>query len=119
MRLACIRKVFFVCTIVATTICQIGNASAEKKAAVSTTDDSKQKITLDKPAKRIISLAPHATELLFAVGAGAQIVGVSEYSDYPEQAKKITSVGNVFCLLWIIAIFAYTNNLRASAYRKQ
>ena len=98
MRLACIRKVFFVGTIVATTICQIGNASAEKKTAVSATDDSKRKITLDKPAQRIISLAPHATELLFAVGAGAQIVGVSEYSDYPEQAKKIPSVGNVFAL---------------------
>lgn len=98
MRLALIRKAFFVGVIVSTAICQICTAATEKMAAVSTTDDSKRKITLDKPAQRIISLAPHATELLFAVGAGTQIVGVSEYSDYPEQAKKIPSVGNVFAL---------------------
>jgi iron complex transport system substrate-binding protein len=67
-------------------------------ATVTTIDDSQRKITLDKPAQRIISLAPHATELLFAVGAGAKIVGVSDYSDYPEQAKKIPSVGNIFAL---------------------
>lgn len=67
-------------------------------AAVTAADDSQRKITLDKPAQRIISLAPHATELLFAVGAEAQIVGVSDYSDYPEQAKKIPSVGNIFAL---------------------
>lgn len=67
-------------------------------AAVTSVDDSQRKITLNKPAQRIISLAPHATELLFAAGAGSQIVGVSDYSDYPEQAKKITSVGNIFAL---------------------
>lgn len=94
MRLALIRNVVFVCL----SICQIGNARSEKITAVSTTDDSKLKITLDKPAQRIISLAPHATELLFAVGAGGQIVGVSDYSDYPDQAKKIPSVGNIFAL---------------------
>ena len=67
-------------------------------AAVTSVDDSQRRITLNKPAQRIISLAPHATELLFAAGAGSQIVGVSDYSDYPEQAKKITSVGNIFAL---------------------
>ena len=95
MRLAFIRHVFFAGFIGATTFSHTAFSASEK---VSATDDSKRKITLDKPAQRIISLAPHATELLFAVGAGAQIVGVSEYSDYPEQAKKITSVGNVFAL---------------------
>ncbi|MBC7404741.1 MAG: cobalamin-binding protein [Cytophaga sp.] len=67
-------------------------------AAVTSVDDSQRRITLNKPAQRIISLAPHATELLFAAGAGSQIVGVSDYSDYPDQAKKITSVGNIFAL---------------------
>jgi iron complex transport system substrate-binding protein len=90
MRLALLRSVFFA----GFAICQICNASVQ----VSTKDDSQRQISLDKPAQRIISLAPHATELLFAVGAGAQIVGVSEYSDYPEQAKKIPSVGNIFAL---------------------
>ncbi|HTD05021.1 cobalamin-binding protein, partial [Undibacterium sp.] len=52
----------------------------------------------DKPATRIVSLAPHVTELLFAAGAGPRLIGVSEYSDYPEQAKTIPSVGSVFAL---------------------
>ena len=51
-------------------------------------------IVLPQPARRIISLAPHITELLFAVGAGDKIVGVVEYSDFPAQATSIQQVGN-------------------------
>ncbi len=61
--------------------------------AFSVIDDSGHTVMLAQPAKRIISLAPHATELLFAAGASAAIVGVSEYSDYPTAAKHIASVG--------------------------
>ena len=57
------------------------------------TDDSGQQITLQKPAQRIVSLAPHITELLFAVGAGAAVVGTSEFSDYPEAARALPRVG--------------------------
>lgn len=46
------------------------------------------------PAERIVSLAPHATELLFAAGAGAKVVGVSEYSDYPEAARRLPRVAS-------------------------
>lgn len=46
------------------------------------------------PVKRIVALAPHITELLFAAGAGAQVVGTVAYSDYPEEAKKIPRVGD-------------------------
>jgi iron complex transport system substrate-binding protein len=56
-------------------------------------DDAHHAITLAGPAQRIISLAPHATELLFAAGAGNKVVGVSDYSDYPPAAKQIPSVG--------------------------
>jgi iron complex transport system substrate-binding protein len=63
-------------------------------AVVSAVDDSGHTITLPSPATRIISLAPHATELLFAAGAGTALVGVSEFSDYPEAAKRIPSVGS-------------------------
>jgi iron complex transport system substrate-binding protein len=56
-------------------------------------DDSGNTVTLAAPAQRIVSLAPHATELLFAAGAGNQVVGVSEYSDFPAAAKQIPSVG--------------------------
>lgn len=62
-------------------------------AAVSVLDDKHNTVTLARPAQRIISLAPHITEALFAAGAGNKIIGVSAYSDYPEEAKKITHVG--------------------------
>lgn len=45
--------------------------------------------------ERIISLAPSQTELLYAIGAGNEIVGVSNYSDYPEEAKSIPTIGGV------------------------
>ncbi len=57
-------------------------------------DDLKRKITLAEPAKRIISLAPNITELLFHIGAGGNIVGVDEFSNYPDEAKTITRVNN-------------------------
>lgn len=61
---------------------------------VTVIDDTGQTVALDQPARRIVSLAPHITELLFAAGAGDNIVGVVEYSDYPEAAKKITNIGS-------------------------
>ncbi|MGZ3159099.1 MAG: cobalamin-binding protein [Burkholderiaceae bacterium] len=62
-------------------------------AAISVIDDANHVVTLPTPAQRIISVAPHATELLYAAGAGSHLVGVSEYSNYPPEAKNITSVG--------------------------
>lgn len=44
-------------------------------------------------AKRIVSLIPALTETLFAVGAGAQVVGVSSYDDFPAEAKALSRVG--------------------------
>jgi iron complex transport system substrate-binding protein len=63
-------------------------------AAVSVKDDDGITVTLQKPAQRVISLAPHITELLFAAGGGSRVVGVVEYSDFPEAAKKIPQVGS-------------------------
>lgn len=47
---------------------------------------------------RIISLAPHITELLFAAGAGPLVVGASEYSDYPDAARDLPRIGDAFRL---------------------
>lgn len=47
---------------------------------------------------RIVSLAPNLTELLFAAGAGAQVVGVSEYSDWPAPARSLPRIGDAFRL---------------------
>jgi iron complex transport system substrate-binding protein len=56
-------------------------------------DDTGATVRLAQPAKRIVSLAPHITETLFAAGAGERIVGTVDYSDYPEAAKKLPRVG--------------------------
>ena len=63
-------------------------------AAIVVQDDTGRRVSVAEPAQRIVSLAPHVTELLFAVGAGALIVGTPEYSDYPEDAKRIPRIGN-------------------------
>ena len=63
-------------------------------AAVTVKDDAGNSVTVAKPAQRIISMAPHITELLFAAGGGERVVGVMNYSDYPEAAKRIPQVGS-------------------------
>lgn len=72
-----------------TTLLAAGIAQAE----ISVTDDTGAVVRLAQPARRIVSLAPHITESLFAIDAGALIVGTVDYSDYPEAAKKIPRVG--------------------------
>ena len=57
-------------------------------------DDLGNSVRLTNPAQRIISLAPHTTELLFAAGAGDKIIGVMEYSDFPAAARSIQRVGD-------------------------
>ena len=68
--------------------------SAATAAEIRLADDSGRSVTLKQPAQRIISLAPHMTELLFAAGAGAQVVGTVEYSDFPEAAQRIPRIGD-------------------------
>lgn len=63
------------------------------QAEVAVRDDGGQLVRLAAPARRIVSLAPHITETLFAAGAGSRVVGAVEFSDYPEAAKKIPRVG--------------------------
>ena len=48
---------------------------------------------LTETPQRIVSLAPSATEILYAVGAGAQMVGRDSFSNYPEEAKTLADVG--------------------------
>jgi len=57
-------------------------------------DDDQYAVTFEKPAKRIISLSPHATELLFSAGATNQIIAAVNYSDHPPQAKTIPRIGS-------------------------
>lgn len=57
------------------------------------TDGLGREVTLAAPAQRVVSLAPSNTEILFAIGAGDQVVGRDEFSDYPAEALNIESVG--------------------------
>jgi iron complex transport system substrate-binding protein len=67
-------------------------------ASVTATDDAGNVVTLAKPAQRIVSLAPHATEVLFAAGAGARVVGVVAHSDWPRDARALPRVGDATAL---------------------
>ncbi len=60
------------------------------------TDGLKRTISLPTPAKRVVSMAPSNTEILFAIGAGSQVVGRDEFSDYPVEAKSLPSVGGSY-----------------------
>lgn len=64
------------------------------QAGIAVTDDTGAVLTLPAPAQRVISLAPHVTELLYAAGGGAKIVGAVSYSDYPPQAQQLPRVGD-------------------------
>lgn len=67
---------------------------AAAKAEINLADDTGRTLVLAQPARRVISLAPHMTELMFAAGAGSQVVGTVEYSNYPEAAKAIPRIGD-------------------------
>jgi iron complex transport system substrate-binding protein len=67
----------------------MGASVARPVAAI---DDSGRRIELAQPARRIVSLAPHITEQLFAIGAGDRIVATTDFADYPPEARKLPRV---------------------------
>lgn len=71
-------------------------AASAMAAPITVTDDIGRTITLAAPAERVVSLAPHLTEILFVLGAGDRIVGTVRYSDYPEASRKIPRLGDAF-----------------------
>ena len=73
--------------------CLVALAVTAARAAVVVRDDTGATVRLAAPARRIVSLAPHVTETLFAAGAGARLVGAVEYSDYPEAAQQLARIG--------------------------
>lgn len=61
-------------------------------------------VVLEGPAQRIVSLAPSSTEILFAIGAGNQVVGREDFANYPEEVLDIPSIGGTFGELNVEAI---------------
>jgi iron complex transport system substrate-binding protein len=76
----------------------LGLLAMQAAWAVPVADDGGTLLKLARPAQRIVSLAPHLTELLFAAGAGDKLVGVGAYSDYPAAAKALPQVGDAALL---------------------
>ena len=69
-------------------------ATVNASAAITVVDDDGLTVTLAKPALRVIAMAPHVTELVFAAGGGERVVAVVSYSDFPEAAKRLPQVGS-------------------------
>jgi len=57
------------------------------------TDETGRSVRIPQPVRRIVSLAPSATETLFALGLGDRIVGDTDFCDYPPEAKRKTRIG--------------------------
>src|SRR5947199_10115575 len=66
-------------------------APAQPAAAI--TDDFGATVTIGSAPSRIVSLNPTTTEILFAIGAGARLVGRSQYDVFPDAARNVTSLG--------------------------
>ena len=79
----------FICVFIAFGITQSGAASS-----INVKDDLGRTVELREPAQRIATLAPFLTELAFSSGLGRRVVGVSAYSDYPPEAKRLPRVAD-------------------------
>lgn len=73
--------------------CRAPQARSEP-ASITAVDDRGREVTLRGPARRIVSLVPATTELLFAIGAGEAVVGRTQWCDYPEAALLVPIVGD-------------------------
>lgn len=78
------------CALAAAAACSAAPASA----ATGIADDRGKPVTLNQPAARIVTLSPHLTELVYAAGAGAHLVAVPRYSDFPEAARALPEIGD-------------------------
>ena len=78
-------------------------------------DDFGEKVIISKKPQRIISLSPANTEILFAIGAGDKVVGVTTYCDFPLEVKEIDKVGG-FATPNVEAILAKKPDLVVASY---
>lgn len=85
-------QLFVLFTVLALTLTGCGSSATPVQTS-EFTDGLGRTVTLTGTPQRIISLAPSNTEILFAVGASSQVVGRDEFSDYPDAAKSIPTIG--------------------------
>jgi iron complex transport system substrate-binding protein len=73
-------------------------AASAAQAEVRVTDDLGHSVVLAAPAKRVVSLGPHLTELVYAAGGGDAMVGAIRYSDFPAAARALPVVGDAHAI---------------------
>lgn len=83
-----------VCLIIFLAACSPAAAPEVSANPISFQDGLDRTVTLDNPARTIVSLAPSNTEILFALNAGSQVVARDDYSNYPSQAVELPSIGD-------------------------
>ena len=69
-----------------------------EQPALRIVDDAGHEVALSHPARRIVALAPHLTELVYAAGAGDQLVAVGKFSDFPPEAKAKPVISDAFAV---------------------
>jgi iron complex transport system substrate-binding protein len=74
--------------------CALADAAERSPSVRTVTDDSGRAVTLRSPPLRIVSLSPGGTEMLFAAGAGHEVVATVEYSDVPPAAQRLPRIGD-------------------------
>lgn len=87
------KRIIIFLTLAAVLLAACAPKAAPTPAPITLTDGLNRSVTLAGTPQRIVSLTPSNTEMLFAVGAGAQVVGRDEFSDYPAEAAALPSVG--------------------------
>ena len=98
-------KLGFIRIIILVLFAFLVTACSNTASPITVTDGLGQQVSLATPAKRIISLAPSNTEILYAIGAGEQVVGRDDFSDYPKEAQQVKSVGgNPYNMEEIVAL---------------
>jgi iron complex transport system substrate-binding protein len=92
-------KLLFICLTLILSLCILASCTSAVKettpatTTIQVTDQAGRVVTLDKVPERIISLAPSNTEILFALGLGDKVVGVTQYCNYPPEALDKPKIG--------------------------
>lgn len=93
MKRLCIIFVLMLCLSFALYAC---GKKLEKKETIPFTDFVGRQVNVPKTVQRIVSMAPNVTEMLFAIDLDNEIVGVTEFCNYPESAKSKTKIGGYY-----------------------
>ena len=90
-----LRKILFI-TLLVTLLTTACGAVLPSSGDLTLTDGLGREVKLNGPAQHVVSMAPSNTEILFAIGAGDQVVGRDALSDFPAEAKNLTDIGSTF-----------------------